>query len=111
MAASTHGTLLEPVQHRGREALDRLGFPTRSQEPWRFTNLSRLKAVGELPVIEADPLSDLPDVPQSGLRLLIGSGADPLEGVDLPDGITALNLDQLKLALGSTLHRCGVRAG
>ena len=107
MAASTHGTLLEPVQNRGREALDRLGFPTRSQEPWRFTNLSRLKAVGELPMIEAHPLPDLPDVPQAGLRLLIGSGTDPLEGVDLPDGISALNLDQLKLALGSTLHRCG----
>ena len=107
MAAFNHGTLLEPVQHRGREALDRLGFPTGRQEAWRFTNLSRLKAVQELPVIEADPLSDLPEAPSSGLRMLIGSGADPLEALDLPEGITVLSPDQLRLALGSTLNRCG----
>ena len=107
MSAFNQATLLEPVQHRGREAMGRLGFPTGRQETWRFTNLSRLKAVKDLPVIEADPQSDLPEGPHAGLRLLIGSGDDPLEAVDLPNGITALNLDQLKLALGSTLNRCG----
>ena len=107
MAAFTESSLLEPVQHRGREALDRLGFPTRKQEPWRFTNLSRLKTVHDLPVVDAHESSDLPEAPTAGVRLVLGSGENPLEGVDLPEGVRPLNLDQLKYALGSTLDRCG----
>lgn len=107
MAAFTHSSLLEPVQHRGREALRRLGFPDRSQEPWRFTNLSRLKAVHALTVVDAHELQDLPEPPTAGLRLVIGFDENPLEDVDLPEGVSPLNLDQLKAALGSTLDRTG----
>ena len=107
MAAFTESSLLEPVQHRGREALDRLGLPTRKQEPWRFTNLSRLKTVHDLPVVEAHEPPDLPEAPTAGLRLVLGSSENPLEGVNLPEGVRPLNLDQLKYALGSTLDRCG----
>ena len=35
-------SVLEPVQQRGREALQRLGLPTRRQEAWRLTDLKHL---------------------------------------------------------------------
>ena len=41
-------SVLEPVQQRGREALQRLGLPTRRQEAWRLTDLKRLAALADL---------------------------------------------------------------
>ena len=42
--------VLAPVQERGRAALERLGLPTRRQEPWRLTDLKRLEALARLPL-------------------------------------------------------------
>jgi hypothetical protein len=36
---------LEPVQRRGRLALSEQSFPTRRQEAWRLTDLTRLEAL------------------------------------------------------------------
>ena len=66
-------SVLAPVQQRGREALQRLGLPTRKQEAWRFTDLKRLEAVHALPLIGADSANEWPEPPQSGLRLLLGT--------------------------------------
>ena len=44
-------SVLAPVQQRGREALQRLGLPTRKQEAWRLTDLKRLEALATLPEV------------------------------------------------------------
>ena len=67
-------SVLAPVQQRGREALQRLGLPTRRQEAWRLTDLKRLGAMHALPLIPANARNDLPAPPQRGLRLLLGTG-------------------------------------
>ena len=100
-------SVLAPVQQRGREALQRLGLPTRKQEAWRLTDLKRLEAVHALPAIGADSKNDWPQPPQSGLRLLLGTDQHPLEGVELPNGIQALNRDELKVLLGRATDHCG----
>ena len=100
-------SVLAPVQQRGREALQRLGLPTRRQEAWRLTDLKRLGAVHALPLIPADARDDLPEPPQRGLRLLLGADQNPLEGVTLPSGIKALNNDELKSLLGRATDHCG----
>ncbi len=100
-------SVLAPVQQRGREALQRLGLPTRRQEDWRLTDLKRLQAVHDLPLIRSESLKDLPEPPQGGLRLLLGTDQHPLEGVKLPTGIKALATDELEIALGCATDHCG----
>ena len=99
-------SVLAPVQQRGREALQRLGLPTRKQEAWRLTDLKRLEAVHALPLIGADSENDWPQPPPSGLRLLLGADQHPLEGVELPTGIKALHRDELELLLGRATDHC-----
>ena len=41
------------------------------------------------------------------LRLRLDGLSDPLDGVTLPEGISALSESELKQALGHTLDRCG----
>ena len=100
-------SVLAPVQQRGREALKKLGLPTRRQEAWRLTDLKRLEAVQALPPIGADSGNDWPQLPPSGLRLLLGADQHPLEGVELPTGIKTLNRDELELLLGRATDHCG----
>ena len=84
---------LEPVQRRGRLALSEQSFPTRRQEAWRLTDLTRLEALFQLSL--ADQRSDSssadswPPVPEQALRLVIDGSQDPLHGVALPEGISA----------------------
>jgi len=99
-------SVLVPVQERGQKALERLGLPTRRQEAWRLTNLKRLEAVHDLPVVHARTPGRLPDSPPQGLRLILGSDKDPLAGVDLPAGITALAGDALTRALDCAVDHC-----
>ena len=105
MTVSTMHGVLEPVQERGRAALERLGLPTRRQEPWRLTNLKRLGALAEMRLSEARTPRPLPD--SSGLRIVLDGISDPLDGVTLPEGITLLQVAELQQALGHTLDRCG----
>ena len=99
-------SVLAPVQQRGREALQRLGLPTRKQEAWRLTDLKRLEAVQALPPIGADSGNDWPEPPHNGLRLLLGADRHPLEGLDMPNGIKALNNDELRMLLGRATDHC-----
>ena len=100
-------SVLAPVQERGRAALEQLGLPNRRQEPWRLTDLKRLAAVSELPA-SASPLStSLPASLDGVTRLVLNGFDDPLAGQVLPEGITALNAEELQQALGHTLDRCG----
>ena len=99
-------SVLAPVQQRGREALQRLGLPTRKQEAWRLTDLKRLEAVQALPPIGADAGNDWPEPPHNGLRLLLGADRHPLEGLDMPNGIKALNNDELRMLLGRATDHC-----
>ena len=112
MQLSSHDSVLDPVQRRGREALERLGLPTRRQEAWRLTDLTRLEAIARLPLSSADaraPLdpSALPAVATGTLRLVLDGQADPLAAMVLPEGITRLSASELEQALGHTLDRCG----
>ncbi len=99
-------SVLVPVQERGQKALERLGLPTRRQEAWRLTNLKRLEAVHDLPVVHARTPGRLPDSPPQGLRLILGSDKDPLADVDLPAGITPLAGDSLTRALDCAVDHC-----
>ena len=100
-----HG-VLEPVQKRGRAALERLGLPTRREEAWRLTDLKRLEAFARLPLGSGSTASSLPAETEGTLRLLLDGRHDPLEGVDLPEGLTPLTAQELEQALGHTLDRC-----
>ena len=55
-------SVLAPVQQRGREALQRLGLPTRKQEAWRFTDLKRLEALATLPEVSVISDPSMPEV-------------------------------------------------
>ena len=100
-------SVLAPVQQRGREALQRLGLPTRRQEAWRLTDLKRLEALATLPeVSQAHDLS-MPEVERGVTRLVLGGQRDPLRGVSLPEGVTPLTEAELHHHLGQGLDRCG----
>ena len=60
MAVSTSEQVLTPVQQRGQDALNRLGLPTRKQEAWRLTNLSRVEGVARMPISSVAVASDAP---------------------------------------------------
>ena len=100
-------TVLSPVQERGRAALDKLGLPTRRQEAWRLTDLKRLEALAGLPLSSAAPSPELPSVAAGVSRIVLDGQSDPLNGVDLPDGVSVLSPAELEQALGHTLDRCG----
>ena len=101
--------VLQPVQQRGRDALARMGLPSRRQEDWRLTEMARVEALLSLPLasVGADPSSASPEPPAQGWRLHLDGGSDPLAGVDLPDGVSVLAGAELQQALGHTLERCG----
>ena len=52
--------VLEPVQERGRAALERLGLPTRREEAWRLTDLKRLEAIARLPLSSSAAEATIP---------------------------------------------------
>ena len=106
--------LLEPVQQRGREALSRVGLPTRRQEDWRLTDLGRLLDLLALPLgcghsrqSRQSTGLDVPDAPAGGWRLRLDGMSNPLDGVSLPEGVSVLDGAELQQALGHTLARCG----
>lgn len=102
---------LAPVQERGRIALAARDLPSRRDEDWRFTPLSRLTVL--------DPLSLAAPPPSPGgtgpaadaqvLRLRLDGDADPLDGVVLPDGLAPLSEAELKQVLGQGLEATGSR--
>jgi Fe-S cluster assembly scaffold protein SufB len=76
---------LASVQERGRLALQTVAPPDGRQEAWRFTDLARL---AELP-------------PQ------LAVSSDPLDGVELPAGLSRLTPLEVQQALGHTLGTTG----
>ena len=102
------GSVLTPVQQRGREALKRLGLPTRREESWRLTDLRRLQRLADLPHASGvvHPV-ELPPPAPGVIRLVLDGVADPLAGVTLPTGLSVLEPIELEQALGHTLDRCG----
>ena len=99
-------SVLAPVQERGRDALQRLGLPTRKQEAWRLTDLKRLEVLSTLPEVSDAPDLLMPAVSDGVTRLVLGVQTDPLDGVSLPDGLTPLTDTELDLHLGQTLDHC-----
>lgn len=96
---------LAPVQARGRQALAELTPPSSRQEDWRFTDLALLQ---QLPLAAAaTPLADGPAPTPGLLRLHLDGRMDPLEGVDLPAGLTPLSPLETAQALGHTLAATG----
>lgn len=104
MTASLIEGVLEPVQARGRAALERLGLPTRRQEPWRLTDLKRLAAIAEMTLVQTPVERPMPAA--TAVRLVLDGISDPLAGVTLPDGISPVQSTDLHQALGHTLDRC-----
>ena len=100
-------SVLAPVQQRGREALQRLGLPTRKQEAWRLTDLKRLEALATLPEASEIPAPSMPEVSDGVTRLVLGGQRDPLDGVSLPEGVSPLTDAELNRSLGQTLDHCG----
>ena len=100
-------SVLAPVQQRGREALKKLGLPTRRQEAWRLTDLKRLGAMAALPVVTEAFDTYMPEVTEGVTRIVLGGKQDPLEGVMLPEGVTALTEAELDHHLGQSLEHCG----
>ena len=100
-------SVLAPVQQRGREALKKLGLPTRRQEAWRLTDLKRLGAIAALPVVTEAFDTFMPEVTEGVTRIVLGGKQDPLEGVMLPEGVTALTEAELDHHLGQSLEHCG----
>ena len=103
-------TVLAPVQERGQVNLEKLGLPSRRQEAWRLTDLKRLEAMASLPPAEGVVEQSWPLVAQGVTRLVIGTEADPLENIQLPEGVSRLSDSELEQALGHTLDRCGCAA-
>jgi len=103
---------LAAVQERGRVALAALPVPSRRQEEWRFTDLSLLTALAadglETDLLE-DPAArpDLPPAAAGAVRLVLDGRRDPLAGVSLPPGLSALAPTELAQALGHTLAATG----
>ena len=100
-------SVLAPVQQRGREALQRLGLPTRKQEAWRLTDLKRLEVLATLPEVSETSNPLMPEVSDGVTRLVLGGQMDPLDGVSLPEGVTPLTDAELNRHLGQTLDHCG----
>ena len=71
-------SVLEPVQQRGREALQRLGLPTRRQEAWRLTDLKRLAALADLPLSASPAKAEQPAAATGVLRLRLDGLGDLL---------------------------------
>ena len=100
-------SVLAPVQQRGREALQRLGLPTRKQEAWRLTDLKRLGAMAALPEVTSVCDTDMPEVAEGVTRIVLDGHRDPLGGIRLPEGVTALTEAELNQHLGQSLEQCG----
>ena len=64
-------SVLAPVQQRGREALQRLGLPTRKQEAWRLTDLKRLEVLATLPEVSETSNPLMPEVSDGVTRLVL----------------------------------------
>jgi len=100
-------SVLAPVQERGQVNLEKLGLPSRREEAWRLADLKRLEAMASLPPAEGVVEQSWPAVAQAVTRLVIGTEADPLETVQLPEGVSRLSDSEVEQALGHTLDRCG----
>ncbi len=100
-------SVLAPVQQRGREALQRLGLPTRRQEDWRLTDLKRLQAMATLPEVAEAPDIRMPAVTDGVTRIVLSGQTDPLNGIRLPEGLTALTDAELNHQLGQALDHSG----
>lgn len=106
---------LAPVQERGRRALTELTPPSSRQEDWRFTDLALLQQLPTASVGTAETATASPAVgeyaalaPTPGvLRLHLDGRRDPLAGLSLPAGLTALSPLDTAQALGHTLAATG----
>ena len=107
---------LAAVQERGRAALAALPVPSSRQEDWRFTDLSLLTglepaaagAAGQAAAqTSAQAVDALPPAAPGVVRLLLDGRTDPLAGVALPPGLSALGPAELAQALGHTLAATG----
>jgi hypothetical protein len=83
-----------------------LPVPGRQQEAWRFTDLGLLAGLawGQAPAESNAPSSQSISPGDSGsLRIGLDGQGDPLAGVALPAGLTALTEAEVIQALGHTL--------
>ncbi len=78
------GKILEDSQREAKQSLEKIGFPKKSAEKWRYTNLNRLENILKLPI----------NTSKESLILKINSEVLN-ENYKLPNGIEKINNDEL----------------
>ncbi len=96
------------IRTAARDDLRRTGLPPTRQESWRFTSLAPLFAVPPQ-VLAAQERGLEQDHPPAGeaLRLYWDGDRDPLAGVDLPEGLSRLEIGVQETLLGTVLQVAG----
>ncbi len=108
MVATPIPTSLTDLAVTGGEAFERLGFPTRKHEAWRYTSTKAFARFGDRALTEPDAslieaverrLSELSPAPEGGARFVFVGGAlvSALTQGDLPEGVSARPLSETQL--------------
>ena len=99
---------LEQGRTAARDNIRRAGPPPTRQEAWRFTSLAPLLAVPPQVLPAPGPALAADHPPDSEvLRLYWDGDRDPLDGVDLPEGLTRLETGFQDALLGTVLQAAG----
>ena len=101
---------LAASRRRAAEALAHLPLPSRRDEAWRFTDPAPLTAVRPVLLPEPAAALPLPAAAAGSLRLCLDGRTDPLAGVDLPEGLEAIEGAELQELLGQVLTATGSAA-
>ncbi len=96
--------ILRSVQIRGRDYLERFGLPSGKSEPWRITDLERLKTLLSRPFFlsrdenESNLIRSMAVPPSDGVRLVLSPSLQSIDDQKLPKEfrqITGADLERL----------------
>ncbi len=98
--------VLKNLQTQGRASLANLGMPTNTLEEWRLTDLNCLQKILNLPLykpnrdyLDEEKQKEWAQRPKNGFRLVIDSQTNPLEDINLPNGIRPLTSAEVEKLL------------
>ena len=100
---------LAATRLQAAQALTPLPLPSRRDEAWRFTDPAPLTAVRPVLLPPSAAATTAPAAAGS-LRLRLDGAGDPLAGVDLPEGLEAIEGAELQELLGQVLTATGSAA-
>ncbi len=108
----TNNLYVEKIRQKGRSNLNLLDHPNTKNENWRLSNIKRLENFINLPFPDQakfDYQNKYPifkNIPKNILQIKIDSLDNPLESLVLPEGVRALNNEEIECYLGHTIDRC-----